>query len=228
MPSIPIIRRYQTTDQTAPWEGIEFTYEVGTDELSEALEVSFSQYRTLRERKCAAVIAFFQQELHETQLNNAARTSPGQVCPQAEAKVDTQGIDRYRDCQLPPASPASSLNSSGHRDHDKCCTAVQAVSSLSLPADPTLATSSTHLVFNAFDGRPMQQKTKRKMTSVEKQEYKKTRQRGACHKCRRTKAKARQQASQILYNLTFFSAPTRTDMTPRPTIPLGLRRAFKG
>lgn len=190
MPSIPIIRRYQTTDQTAPWEGIVFAYEVGTDELSEALKVFFPQYRTLRERKCAAVIAFFQQELHEMQLSNTAtpsRSPPGQACSQAEDRLD---VDRSRDNELPPASPASSLNSSVHRDLYKRYPVAQAISSLSLPADPTLATSSTHLVFNAFDGRPMHQKTKRKMTSEEKQEYKKTRQRGACYKCRRTKAKA--------------------------------------
>lgn len=190
MTSIPIIRRDQTTDQTAPWEGIVFAYEVGTDELSEALKVSFPQYRTLRQRKCAAVIAFFQQELHDMHLSNAATPSispPGQDCSQSEDRLD---VDRSRDNQLPPASPESSLNSSVHRDPDKHYPAAQALSPMSLPADPILATSSTHLVFNAFDGRPMHQKTKRRMTSEEKQEYKKTRQRGACHKCRRTKAKA--------------------------------------
>lgn len=195
MPSIPIIRRYQTTDQTAPWEGISFTHEVGTDELNEALKVSFSRYRTLGERKCAAVIAFFQQELNEMPRSNVATTSakssPGQYLHQPDARMDTYDSSHAKDCQASPASPANSLNSSVLRDSDRHHSTVQAVSSLSLPADPTLATSSTHLVFNAFDGRPMHQKTKRKMTSEEKQEYKRTRQRGACPRCRRTKAKAR-------------------------------------
>ncbi|KAF3035949.1 hypothetical protein E8E12_006040 [Didymella heteroderae] len=147
MPSIPITRRYQTTDQTAPWEGIVFIYEVGTDELSEALRVSFSQYRTLRERKCAAVIAFFQQELNEMQFGNTsttpAKSPPGQTCPHPEAEIDTQCGGRSRDHQLPPASPASSRNSSIHRDPDKHYSAVQTISPLSLPAGPTLATSNT-------------------------------------------------------------------------------------
>lgn len=194
MPSIPIVRRCQTTDQTAPWEGIVFTYEVGTDDLSEALKVSFSRYRTLRERKCAAAIAFFEQELHDMQLSNTTTTPtkspPAQGCHQSEARFDTHGGDRASNSQIPTASPASSLNSSVFQDRDKQYSTVQPLSSLTLPADPTLATTSTRLVFNAFDGRPMHQKTKRKMTYEEKQEYKKTRQRGACPKCRRTKAKA--------------------------------------
>jgi hypothetical protein len=179
-----------------PWADMSFVYDIESDELADALRSAFPEYRNLRERKHAAVISFFEQELRQMQSikpsTMAAQKPQDSHSVRSATRVDSCNGGHLSDSSAPPASPASSLNSIIYQDSRKRFAAVQAASSLSLPADPTLATSSTHLVFNAFDGRPMQQKTKRKMTSEERQEYKRTRQRGACAKCKRQKGKVRE------------------------------------
>jgi hypothetical protein len=183
MESIPLL----------PWAGMSFVYDIESDELADALRSAFPEHRTLRERKHAAVIRLFEQELRE--MHSSTKSSMGAQKRQdydsvrSASRVDSCNGGHLSDTSAPPASPASSLNSMVHQDPGRLFAAVQTASSLSLPADPTLATSSTHLIFNAFDGRPMQQKTKRKMTSEERQEYRRTRQRGACAKCKRQKGK---------------------------------------
>lgn len=197
MPAM-LIRRGQRISEAIPippWAGISFVYDIESDELADALRSAFPDYRTLRERKHAAVIRFFEQELREMQLSASSTMSvqkPQDYDPvRSEARVDVRNGGHLSDSSAPPPSPVSSLNSTVHHDLERRFAASQTVYSLSFPADPTLATSSTHLVFNAFDGRPMQQKTKRKMTSEERQEYRRTRQRGACAKCKRQKGKVR-------------------------------------
>ena len=186
-----IRRTAQPTEQRAPWDDIAFVFAVDSDELSAALKSAYPHYRTLRERKHAAVIDFFQYELQVIQTNDTSpscgfpNTSPLPSDSQMEVRDGTHSTD----LRASPASPASSINSTANRESDKR-RSVQ-----TLPADPTLATSSTQLVFNAFDGRPMQQRTKRKMTSHERRDYQETRRRGACAKCKRLKAKVRQSES---------------------------------
>lgn len=53
----------------------------------------------------------------------------------------------------------------------------------------TDSANTQHFVWSAHDGRPMQPKTKRKMTLEERSAYKETRKRGACERCRRQKGK---------------------------------------
>ncbi|KAF3049394.1 hypothetical protein E8E11_009567 [Didymella keratinophila] len=170
-----------------------FVFDIESDELADALRSAFPEYRTLRERKHAAVIKLFEQELREMQLNTTntmgAQKPRDYDSVRSATRVDSCNGGHLSGSSAPPASPASSLNSTVDQDPGRRFAAVQTASSLSLPADPTLARSSTHLVFNAFDGRIMQQKTKRKMTSEERQEYRRTRQRGACAKCKRQKGK---------------------------------------
>ncbi|KAJ8110215.1 hypothetical protein OPT61_g6882 [Boeremia exigua] len=198
MQSIPIKRQFHTTDQTAPWDGVVFTYEVGSDELGEALKVCYPTHRTLRQRKHAAIIQFLEQELLEMQSNDttmhAPRTPPmhnvqhsnsefgdAQVNPQSPAQSQSTLSDAH--------SPAKSNNLSmpcGKR-HQVGAPTMQAIQPTYI--DPTTAANATHLVFNAFDGRTMQQKTKRKMTAEERLEYKETRKRGACFRCKRQKGK---------------------------------------
>lgn len=56
------------------------------------------------------------------------------------------------------------------------------------PPLANVASSQTY-VFSAVDGTPMQPRTKKKMSTQERKDYKETRRRGACDKCRKTKAK---------------------------------------
>lgn len=192
MHSIPIIRQYQTTDQTAPWEGVVFTHEVGSDELAEALKASFPRYRTLRERKHAAIIAFFTSELSDMQSSIAHQVS-AKTPPTSSEHTNTRE-DAYHGpgSQKLPSAPHSPTSpgqfAAPQVVHQRCAATSMSMSQPSF-IDPTTATHSSQFVFNAIDGQTLQQKTKRKMTAEEKLEYKETRRRGACSECKRQKGK---------------------------------------
>jgi hypothetical protein len=199
MHHIPIIREKQTTDQTSPWEGISFTYDVGSDELAEALKIAFPKYRTLRERKHAAIVSFLKDELCRMQPSSnstpaSARTPPNLDVPHISPRASKAHTDTHFGAHLcepvsASYSPASSTYSRAHGEPKQRYAAMQIPSPTSMSADPMTAVCGGQFVFNAFDGRTMQQKTKRKMTTDERLEYKETRRRGACSKCKRQKGK---------------------------------------
>ena len=200
MRQLYITRTAQPTEQRSPWEDIAFVHTVDSDELADVLKVAYPGYRTLRERKHAAVIEFFQYELEGMRFSDntpvSAKTPsisslPGMSPLAPETQIEICSGVHSRDLKAPPLSPASSNNSVAYRETTRRYPVTLTTLSQSLPADSKLATSTTQLVFNAFDGRPMQQKTKRKMTSKERREYKETRRRGACAKCKRQKGKVR-------------------------------------
>lgn len=192
MPSILIKRKLQTTDQTSPWDGICFVHDVDSDDLADALRTAFPRCRTLRERKLAATIDFFQHELaatyHGDNIPVSMKTPPLSVVPgMSPAAFNTPmetDEDQLSAVLLPPPSPIVSRSSAAYR-HSPAQTPL----SIAFPADPTLAATSTQLVFSSLDGRPMPQKTKRKMTKDERDAYKATRKRGACLRCKRQKGK---------------------------------------
>lgn len=190
-----IERRSQTTDRTSPWEGISFVHDVDSDDLADALRTAFPRYRTLPERKLAAIIEFFQHELdgmpHSITTPISVKTPllshlPGTSPTAPNTPMET---DDGNQSVAPSYSPASLSNSAVFQDSKIRHSAVQAPLSRSLPADPTLAATSTQFVFSSLDGRSMQPKTKRKMTVEERLAYKETRKRGACLKCKRQKGK---------------------------------------
>lgn len=192
MSSIPIKRFYLTTDQSAPWEGVAFTCEVGSDELAEALKACFPQHRNLRERKHAAAIQFLTNELLEMSSGNGSqslvkgrRSGPG---PEVGPK-DARGSVQLPTTLSAAHSPATSDCSSSVREKRDSSVTSSTPTTQSLYIDPSIATHSSQFVFNATDGRTMPQKSKRKMTAKERIEYKETRKRGACSKCKRLKGK---------------------------------------
>lgn len=63
MESIPLL----------PWAGMSFVYDIESDELADALRSAFPEHRTLRERKHAAVIRLFEQELREMHSSTKVR-----------------------------------------------------------------------------------------------------------------------------------------------------------
>lgn len=197
-----IKREEQTTDQTTPWAGIAFFHGVDSDELADDLRIAYPKHQTLPQRKLAAVIDFFEHELREMQSGNnilvSTKTPPTvelasmeSTTPNIRQKVHNE--IRPNDSMLSSLSPVSSVSSTAaYRDSKRRCTAAAVPPSF---VDPTLAASSTQFVFNALDGRTMRQKTKRRMTDEERLEYKETRRRGACAKCKRQKGKVRTQVS---------------------------------
>lgn len=194
MSAIPIKRISPTTDQTAPWEGVEFVHEVGSDALIEALRTCFPRYRNLRERKHAAIIQFLTAELAEMLSSNTRHASAvhtnGASGPEVALK-DVRGSVHLHNPLSAAPSPASSECSSAPREDINNPTASSMPITQPSFIDPAAATHSSQYVFHAVDGRTMQQKSKRRMTAEERLEYKETRKRGACSKCKRLKGKVR-------------------------------------
>ncbi|KAJ4991683.1 hypothetical protein SVAN01_02798 [Stagonosporopsis vannaccii] len=198
MTSIPIKRVSSTTDETAPWDGVVFIYEVGSDELNEALRACFPNYRTLRQRKHAAIIKFLERELSEMPMTKTSRSSAGTPSAQdlphtgsgcVGVHVNAQKSVQSQSMLSTIHSPATSNGPLAAQEKSKRCIASSTPAAQPLYIDPTAATHSSQFVFNALDGRAMQQKTKRRMTIEERMEYKETRKRGACPRCKRQKGK---------------------------------------
>ena len=200
MHSIPIIRKQQTTDQTSPWDGINFTHEVGSDELAETLKDALPRYRTLRERKHAAAIKFLVYELCEMQSTSTTPASTRTLLMHdllymrplaSEADEGTKCTVHSQDLISASHPPATSVNSAAHGNLRQPFEAIPLTLSQPLFINPTTAASSSQFVFNAIDGRVVQQKYKRKMTAEERLGYRETRRRGACLNCKRQKGKVR-------------------------------------
>lgn len=200
MPSIPIRRVSHTTDETAPWDGVVFIYDVGSDELAEALRACFPEFRTLRERKHAAIIRFLEKELKEMPLSKSlpcsAKVPSTQDLPHVDVvcgdvPVNAQGRVQLQNILSTARTSTTSNCTSTPKETFKRCTAPSTPATQPSYIDPTAATHSSQFVFNAIDGRTMQQKTKRRMTVEERIEYKETRKRGACPDCKQKKGKVR-------------------------------------
>lgn len=196
--TMPLIRRIQpTSDATPPWAGISFVEPVDSDALHEHLKMSYPQCATFRERKHMATIDFLTAELHQMQSKGCNSTS-------VEHTVEYQALAH-------PQSPSLSSEGFGGRSRQGSVALSQmSLSSTQLstcmehalhdrhssttaarvpPMRPSTGDFGQHIVFNAVDGRTMKPKTKRKMTTEEKNAYKETRKRGACPKCKRQKGK---------------------------------------
>lgn len=195
MSSVPIKRVSHTTDETAPWEGVVFTYDVGSDELDEALRACFPTHGTLRRRKHAAIIQFLTDELSEMPLSKSSVRTPSAYGDQ-DVLVTAQCPMRPRNTQAAAQSPATSNGSLAVQEKSEHGTTPSTPAAQPSYIDPMAATHSSQFVFNAFDGRAMQQKTKRRMTAEERVEYKETRRRGACSKCKRQKGKVSVEVQQ--------------------------------
>jgi hypothetical protein len=212
-----IIRRLQkTADVDPPWAGIDFVYPILSDELADALRQAYPEGKNLRERKHLAVIDFLKSELEEmrssettigslrpvgvnsdveqARLNshkpndgqlvvNRQQGAPSQTPPSVLSPLDSPRVIERAQRGIegrptPDVFKHSSIGAEGKTPSDKEAT---------VPAMPVVTTQT--FVFSAMDGKPVQPRIKKTMSAQEKQEYRKTRQRGACVKCRRTKAK---------------------------------------
>lgn len=193
-----IKRTSEPTYRTSPWEGIAFVYGVDSDDLADALKTAYPQYQTLNERKYAAIIGFFQQELDHMRLDYttpvSVKTPSFSVEPgmSSTAPNTPMGTDDGNHSVALSHSPAKSKVPQELSNRDS---AAHGLLPRSFSADPIIGTPSTQFVFNALDGRMMRPNTKRKMTNEERLEYRETRRRGACSKCRRQKGKVRTPAS---------------------------------
>lgn len=205
MSPIPIRRFLQTTDQTAPWEGVEFTFDVDSDELGEALKARYPQYRTLPLRKYAAIIEFLNCELSELASGNARQRSsknpqmhdsPCVGTVSLDARVNVQSFVHAQNTSSPVHSPAPSNCSSAPHETRGDLTATMTPSPQPSYVDPTAAAQSGHFVFSAVDGRAQQEKKRRTMTAEEKLGYNETRKRGACSNCKRLKERVRTREAQ--------------------------------
>lgn len=173
-----IKRLEETREGSAPWVGIKFTHDIGSDDLSDHLKKAYPEGRNERERKYMAVIKFFQQELEKIQSPTSNVVPPHDI-QSGELKSD---INTYSNgSRLQSTSPGDSTAASGSGDSPRL------VSNRHPGADnPQFAPFS---VWNVFDGQTTKPKTKRKMTEAERKEYKRVRLVGACDHCRKQKGK---------------------------------------
>jgi hypothetical protein len=179
-----LITGFQTTsDENPPWAGISFALPVGSDQLADKLRQAYPD-STLRERKHMAAIDFLKNELPEMRqqaLRTTASENNNTLTPQ-----DCQSFSNGLNVKSRQGSVATSLSSlstnqdASSQEHNLLRSGVQAINTTG-PAP--------EIVFSISDGRPVQLRTKRRMTKEEKIVYKTTRKRGACSKCRRQKGK---------------------------------------
>ncbi|KAF1972272.1 hypothetical protein BU23DRAFT_165141 [Bimuria novae-zelandiae CBS 107.79] len=195
-----ILRQKPTSDELPPWAGISFKYPVDSDDLSEKLRAAYPDCKTHRERKHRAVIDFLSEELCRMQsgvsiadgITLEGSTSPSQLPIMNGSKPvtmealsdgnDALSVSGYTSPSV-IGSLASPIPTERVRKGSRVTTNLEQSQQTASP------TSARQFVWNAHDGRSMQQKIKRKMTAEERNAYKETRKRGACDKCRRQKGR---------------------------------------
>jgi hypothetical protein len=197
-----ITRTQPTTDETPPWRGISFLLPVGSDRLADQLKHAFSDCKTLRQRKHKAAILFLERELEEMKISDEeqyqhpdAPDAPDNHqlgSPQSESIeiLDRRsvGSTQQNTSTSSCTSPITPDSARSPKLADRSRSQYPRPGLLQSPTANTITTAQT-FVFSAVDGRPLQPKTKRKMTSDERVVYKQTRKRGACDKCKRQKGK---------------------------------------
>jgi len=195
-----IRRNKPTTDETPPWEGITFAFAVGSDLLADQLKHAYPDCKNLRQRKHQAAIHFLSLELEEMKRKDeeqsnghdiqnghyfgSPKSGSTEVADYTSASSSQQNTPSCTSPTTPHSnqSPKLADRSRVHSDQHAALESQQ-------PVKPDTMSSPQTFVFSAIDGRPLQPKTKRKMTNEERELYKETRKRGACSKCKRMKGK---------------------------------------
>ena len=168
-----------------------------SDTLSEKLKAAYPEYQTHRERKHQAAIDFLNEELHRMQtravtkavcttetMTTTIRPRHDSYTPLMEVLPECDDVSTVSSRTTPFITDASTPPKLSEKGIDEPLEEDMRVTRLtSNPAN------KQHFIWSAHDGRPMQPKTKRKMTLEERSAYKETRKRGACEKCRRQKGK---------------------------------------
>jgi hypothetical protein len=187
-----LIRRNQrTSDETPPWEDMEFVLAVDSDQLSEELKRAYPECSKHRERKHMAAIDFLRAELHDMQAGKptSVERRNGYLTASEAPDAQNEAFDGRSRSRSPASS--SSVSNVAPKYSLRQSSVLQAATSPTTPAPPSPLRSNLaqQFVFSVVDGRPLQPKTKRCMTGEEKLAYKTTRKRGACSSCRHKKGK---------------------------------------
>ncbi|KAH7359705.1 hypothetical protein BKA66DRAFT_225456 [Pyrenochaeta sp. MPI-SDFR-AT-0127] len=193
-----LIRRTQpTSDVTPPWAGMSFTQPVDSDALHERLKKAYPTCATLRQRKHMAAIDFLTTELREMQSKdqNVATTEHSADYPALASSEAPSIFSETLEGGSRQGSPSVLESPASSAHHSRSVERVlqrqdsPPASAHLVRTQPSTTGSGQHIVFSAKDGRTLQPKLKRKMTTEEKTAYKETRKRGACPKCKRQKGK---------------------------------------
>jgi hypothetical protein len=188
-----IKRTQPTTDESPPWQGISFLLPVGSDQLADQLKNAFSDCKTLRQRKHKAAILFLETELDEMKVRDEKQSHHPEAQDNHILSSPLSDSIELFDQPSTGSTQQNTLSSS--------CTSPTTTQSAHSPKltdrsrpqflgpEHLQSSKAQTFVFSAVDGRPLQPKTKRKMTVDERVVYKQTRKRGACDKCKRQKGK---------------------------------------
>lgn len=198
-PKNNIIRRFQSTsDETPPWAGISFVQPIDSDQLSEQLKGFYPEGKTLRQRKHMAAIDFLQRELEQMQSQTSSAPDATENADRLSTSSPRSEMHSFREPYVQDSRPQSAASQTppsvassqaSPRLAERTRQTANGTLTSGPPSPLKRISGSQTFVFSALDGKPMQPKTKRKMTTQERHAYKETRRRGACENCKRTKAK---------------------------------------
>ncbi|KAF2028518.1 hypothetical protein EK21DRAFT_113854 [Setomelanomma holmii] len=190
---LPIERVKQPSEEKPPWSGIEFTFPVGSDDLSDALRSRYPKGTTLRERKHMAAIEFLQNELRQMQSAQPCfnATDLEDSATSKSSSPDSDGNEvRSRLWSETTSCDVIVTNGTARSPSNVVQGSDVYSGNTIIDSTPSSAHKLGHqIVFSVANGRQQQPRTRRRMTKEEKLAYKKTRERKACAACRRQKAK---------------------------------------
>lgn len=187
-PSQCIHRFREAEEEEPPWAGIRFLHEVGSDELSELLKSRYPSLLKHRQRKFMAVYDFFRSELLRIGLPSIDDSSINDGAEDSRMSNPPSDADMFHG----PFQSTSGWQTAVPSSNESPRLMERPRSSATQPHSPGIGPSgsgpSTY-VFSLVDGRQHLQRTKKKMSIKEREDYRRTRERGACPKCKRLKAK---------------------------------------
>jgi hypothetical protein len=186
------IQRHQpTSDELPPWTGIKFILDVDSDKLSADLLRAYPKCGTLRERKHKAVIDFLVWELGRMRLKDSSPLADI-ASPQA-AISETVGTHSKVCIEISPDPQLASTRTSPSVSESMPSTIIVDQSgTMEKPGTGKVSSPATNpqqFVWNARSGQSLQPKTKRKMTTEERNIYREVRRKGACSTCKKQKGK---------------------------------------
>lgn len=190
-----IIRFQEADEEEPPWAGIRFVHEVGSDELSELLKARYPSLAKHRQRKFMAVYDFFRNELLRLGIPSVENSAVSEGAEDSRMSNPPSDADMFHD---PFQSTGGGQTAGSHSSpvilssNESPRLTERPRSSVTHSHSPGMGASgsgpSTY-VFSLVDGRQHLQRTKKKMSIKEREDYRRTRERGACSKCKRLKAK---------------------------------------
>jgi hypothetical protein len=179
-----VTRHLSTSNNRFPWMGLQFAQLEGSDALHDQLKNAYPTLLDLKQRKHKAVIDFLTAELH-TMQTQATRLCGSPTGHDEQLDNSSQNSNSRR------SSPSTSSSGRSVQMVDRGRPETHPNEAIAPRDPPTLPTLQEQtLTFNVNDMEHFTQKpVRRRMTTKERKSYKIRRDKGACARCKKLKAK---------------------------------------